>query len=57
VTRARLSRKGFGFARVRLVSDAGDDGAVTVSAFPLGYFVDGLVAAVTRSPVCERSGG
>ena len=57
VTRARLSPKGFGFARARLVSDAGDRGAVTISAFPRGYFVDGLVAEVTRSPVCERSGG
>ena len=52
VKRARLSPRGFGFARVRLISDAGDRGAVTVSAFPRGYFVDGLVAEVTRSPVC-----
>lgn len=57
VTKARLSRKGFGFARVRLVSDAGDRGAVTVSAFPRGYRVDGLVAELTRSPICGRSGG
>ena len=56
MTRARVSPKGFGFVRVRLVSDAGERGAVTVSAFPRGYSVDGLVAEVTRSPVCGRGG-
>ena len=55
VTRARLSRAGFGFARARLISDAGDRGAVTISATRRGYFVDGLVAEVTRSPVCKRN--
>ena len=55
MTRARLSRAGFGFARARLISDAGDRGAVTISATRRGYFVDGLVAEVTRSPVCKRN--
>ena len=36
--------------RARLISDAGDRGAVTISATRRGYFVDGLVAEVTRSP-------
>lgn len=53
VTRARISAEGFGTARIRLVADTGEPGAVLIEASPRGFRLGGEIAEVTRSPVCE----
>ena len=53
VGRAQLTN-GFGTARIRLVSDTGERGAILIEASPRGFRIGGEIAEVTRSPVCGR---
>ena len=54
VARARLSKRGFGTVRLRVVADSGTAGPIVITATRRGFRLDGQVAEVTRSPVCER---
>jgi hypothetical protein len=54
VSRARLTRQGFGTARIGLIADTGERGAITLTAAPRGFRLDGEIAEVTRSPICRR---
>jgi hypothetical protein len=53
VGRARISN-GFGTARIGLVADTGERGAVLIEASPRGFRLGGEIAEVTSSPVCGR---
>ena len=53
VGRARIAN-GFGTARIRLVADTGERGAILIEASPRGFRLGGEIAEVTRSPICGR---
>ena len=54
VGRADIAPDGFGTARIRLVADTGERGAVLIEASPRGFRIGGEIAEVTSSPVCGR---
>ena len=54
MARARLSDRGFGTVRLRVVADSGAAGPIIITATERGFQLDRQVAEVTRSPVCER---
>lgn len=53
VSRARVTAQGFGTARITLVADTGERGAITITAAPRGFRLDGEIAGVTRSSICR----
>ena len=54
VVRADIAPDGFGTARIRLVADTGERGAVVLAATERGFTLGGEVAEVTSSHVCGR---